>query len=462
MRPARAGTGARPTAFPGASDRISVTPSAAGPQPPGAAAAIQPEEAGVRCEVVAIGTELLLGQITDTNSTWIGEQLARIGIDSHYQVKVGDNFERIAACLRLALERSDAVICCGGLGPTQDDITREVVAGVAGVGLLRDPEVERRIVERFAARGRTMTENNRRQADIPDGATVIPQMPGTAPGFMCPVGDGAIYAVPGVPSEMRQMMEGYVLPDLRRRSGETAVIRSRTLRTWGHSESGLAEILAGRIEALDRAGNPTLAFLASGIEGLKVRITAKAPDEAGAQRIIAREEKRVRALLGETVFGVDDQTMEAVIVERLSAEGRTLAVAENLTGGLVSARLSAADPEMATFVGGWTRPWAAAGAAPAPPGPERARRMAGDVRTAHEADVGLAATGPLPGEQAAPGTVFMAIATARETAAHEFALPGGPPQVREYAVINLLNTLRRTLTGERPADRGGRERPGAS
>ncbi len=416
----------------------------------------------MRCEVVAIGTELLLGQITDTNSTWIGEQLARIGIDSHYQVKVGDNFERIAACLRLALERSDAVICCGGLGPTQDDITREVIAEVAGVGLLRDPEVERRIIERFAARGRTMTENNRRQADIPDGATVIPQMPGTAPGFMCPVGDRTIYAVPGVPSEMRQMMEGFVLPDLRRRSGTVAVIRSRTLRTWGHSESGLAEILAGRIEALDRTGNPTLAFLASGIEGLKVRITAKAPDEAEAERIIAGEEERVRALLGEIVFGVDDQTMEAVIVERLRAEGRTLAVAESLTGGLVSTRLSAADPEMATFVGGWTRPWAPAGTAPSLPGPERAKRMASDVRAAHEADVSIAATGPLPGEQAAPGTVFMAIATARETVAHEAALPGDPPQVREYAVINLLNTLRRALIGERAADPAGRERPGTS
>ena len=416
----------------------------------------------MRCEVVAIGTELLLGQITDTNSTWIGEQLALIGIDSHYQVKVGDNFARIAACLRLALERSDAVICCGGLGPTQDDITREVIAEVAGVSLLRDPEVERRIVERFAARGRTMTENNRRQADIPDGATVIPQMPGTAPGFMCPVGDRTIYAVPGVPSEMRQMMGGFVLPDLRRRSGTVAVIRSRTLRTWGHSESGLAEMLAGRIEALDGTGNPTLAFLASGIEGLKVRITAKAPDEAEAERIIAGEEERVRALLGEIVFGVDDQTMEAVIVERLRAEGRTLAVAESLTGGLVSTRLSAADPEMATFVGGWTRPWAPAGTALSLPGPERAKRMASDVRAAHEADVGIAATGPLPGEQAAPGTVFMAIATARETVAHEVALPGDPPQVREYAVINLLNTLRRTLIGERAADPAGRERPGTS
>ena len=420
-------------------------------------AAIQTEEADVRCEVVAIGTELLLGQITDTNSTWIGEQLARIGIDSHFQVKVGDNFGRIAACLRLALERSDAVICCGGLGPTQDDITREVIAEVAGVGLLRDHEVEQRIVERFAARGRTMTENNRRQADIPDGATVMPQMPGTAPGFMCPVEDRAIYAVPGVPSEMRQMMEGYVLPDLRRRSGETAVIRSRTLRTWGHSESGLAEMLSGRIEALDRAGNPTLAFLASGIEGLKVRITAKARDEAEAERIIAREDERVRALLGEAVFGVDDQTMEAVIVERLHTEGRTLAVAESLTGGLISTRLSAADPEMATFVGGWTRPWATADTAL--PGPERAKRMAGDVRAAHTADIGIAAAGPLPGEQAAPGAVFMAISTAREMVAHEVALPGGPQQVREYAVINLLDTLRRTLIDEPVADR---ERPGTS
>ena len=165
----------------------------------------------VRCEVVAIGTELLLGIINDTNSSWIGEQMALAGIDSFYQVKVGDNFDRIEAALRTALERSDAVICCGGLGPTQDDITRDVIAKIMGGGMQRDDEIGAEIRRRFESRGRHMTENNLRQADVPVGARTIEQMPGTAPGLVCPIGDKVIYAVPGVPREMKTMMEGTIL-----------------------------------------------------------------------------------------------------------------------------------------------------------------------------------------------------------------------------------------------------------
>ena len=149
----------------------------------------------MRCEVIAVGTELLLGHIVDTNSAWIGGQLASAGIDSHFQTKVGDNHERMVACLRLALERSDAVILCGGLGPTQDDITRETIAEVMGVGFTRRPEIGEKIRALFAARGREMPDNNLRQADVPDGASVIPQMPGTAPGLICPLGDKVVYAV---------------------------------------------------------------------------------------------------------------------------------------------------------------------------------------------------------------------------------------------------------------------------
>ena len=408
----------------------------------------------MRCEVVAIGTELLLGQIVDTNSAWIGERLARIGVDSHYQVKVGDNFERMAACLRLALERSDAVICCGGLGPTQDDITREAIAHVMGAALRRDPEIERRIVESFAARGRTMAENNRRQADVPEGAAAIPEMPGTAPGLICPVGAKVIYAVPGVPSEMREMLEGSVLPDLRRRSGGEGVILSRVLRTWGRSESGLAEVLAGRVAELDRAGNPTLAFLASGIEGIKVRITAKAASEAEAARLISTEEARVRGLLGDIVFGTDEQTMEAVVLDRLRAEGRTLAVCESLTGGLAASRLTAVDPEMRTFLGGWTRPWRSADGEAPPPGEERAMRAAREVRDAFGADVGISALGPEAWDRAGPGAAFLGIAAAGTASAARAALPGTRGRVREYAVINLLDALRKALAGE-----AGRARP---
>ena len=174
----------------------------------------------MRCDVVAVGTELLLGQIVDTNSAWIGEQLARNGIASLAQVKVGDNVGRIEATLRRLLADADAVIVSGGLGPTHDDVTREAIAAVMGVGLREDPAVAAVIRDLFASRGRTMPDNNLRQAQVPEGATVIPQTRGTAPGLICPVGDKVVYAVPGVPHEMRDMLERAVLPDLRARDPE--------------------------------------------------------------------------------------------------------------------------------------------------------------------------------------------------------------------------------------------------
>jgi nicotinamide-nucleotide amidase len=215
----------------------------------------------VRCEVVAVGTELLLGQIVDTNSAWIGEHLALIGVDSHFQTKVGDNHFRIVLAIREALARGDAVVVCGGLGPTQDDITRDAIAEIMNVPLRRDEEMIEKIRGFFGARGREMADSNMRQADIPEGATFIPQTRGTAPGLICPVGHKVVYAVPGVPHEMKEMMERAVLPDLKERSGEQAVIISRTLRTWGLAESTLAEMISARV---DTQTNPTIAFLASG------------------------------------------------------------------------------------------------------------------------------------------------------------------------------------------------------
>src|ERR1700678_4451656 len=200
--------------------------------------------ASVRIEIVAVGTELLLGQIADTNSAWLGEHLAANGVASHFHQAVGDNHDRITLALRTALARSDAVIMCGGLGPTQDDITREAIAEVMNVPLRRDPEVLERIRAMFASRRRDMPANNGRQADVPEGATLIPQTMGTAPGLICPIGQKVVYATPGVPYELYDMLERAVLPDLRARAGEMAVIASRTLRTWGLSESGLAEVLA--------------------------------------------------------------------------------------------------------------------------------------------------------------------------------------------------------------------------
>lgn len=408
----------------------------------------------MRCEVIAIGTELLLGQITDTNSSWIGEQLALAGIDSLYQSKVGDNLERMVECIRHALARNDAVITCGGLGPTQDDITREAIATVMGVPLVRNPEIGDRIRHMFESRGRVMPDNNLRQADVPRGASTIREMPGTAPGLRCPVGAKVIYAVPGVPHEMRTMMSGSILTDLQRRAGLSGVIKSRVLRTWGHSESGLAELLARRIESLDAVGNPTLAFQASGIEGIKVRITTKTEDEGRALAMLDVEEREIRKILGDTIFGVDEETMESVVLDSLRHKGLSLAIAEITSGGLISTRLTAIDATGEVFRGGVVPvagavreavlgvPHDALGTS------EAAAVMAAAVREAFGADIGLSTTGlhdlsspsDLP-----PGTTFLGIATDAGTEVKQVRLPGDRERVRQYAVISVLNYLRLKL-----------------
>jgi len=251
----------------------------------------------VRCDVVAVGTELLLGQIVDTNSSWLGEQLAAAGLDSCLQVKVGDNQARIVAALRSVLRDADAIIVCGGLGPTHDDITREAIAEVMGVELRLDDVIADRIAYMFSSRNRKMSENNLRQAMVPVGATIIEQKRGTAPGLICPVGDKVIYAVPGVPYELHEMYERAILPDLLARSGEQRKIASRVLRTWGESESGLNERLQPIIDELDNVGNPTLAFLASGWEGIKVRLTGRGADTAEVTALLDTWAERVCSVI---------------------------------------------------------------------------------------------------------------------------------------------------------------------
>lgn len=402
----------------------------------------------MRCEVVAIGTELLLGVIVDSNSSWIGEQLALAGIDSHFQVKVGDNFARMEASIRQALERSDAVICCGGLGPTQDDITRDVIAKVMGVEMRRDDAIAAKIRHMFESRGRTMSANNLRQADIPLGATPIAQMPGTAPGLVCPVmtagGEKVIYAVPGVPREMKEMVAGTVLPDLRRRSGQSAVIRSRTLRTWGLSESGIDEMLTARMGELDKLMNPTIAFNASGIEGIKVRVTAKCDDEATAVALLDEEERLIRDILGDAVFGIDEQSMEDVVLSLLRKRGLTLAAHETITGGILSTRMTARDAEHTTYKGAIVAVDGATGDAPE----KRAARAAAHACETFGADVGLAAIAPAAAEGFPAGTVFQAVVLKRRTDVDKVILFSDRPRQREYAVISLLNGLRRLLMHE--------------
>ncbi len=411
----------------------------------------------MRAEVVAVGTELLLGQIVDTNSSYIGEQLALAGIDCHFQTKVGDNLERIVFALRTALARSDAVLVCGGLGPTQDDITREAIAQVMNVPLVVDEAVLGRIRTMFASRGREMAANNARQADVPEGATVIDQRLGTAPGLICPVGLKVVYAMPGVPYEMHEMMERSVLPDLRSRAGEASVIASRTLRTWGLAESTLAEMLAPRIDALGEGGLgvPTIAFLASGIEGIKVRLTVKATTDSEAASALADEEALVREILGKTVFGVDDETMEHAVGRLLLAKGWKLGVAESLTGGLMASRIVSVPGASEWFAGGVVAYATSVKQSilNLPKGPvvslDAARSMAEGARAALGADVAVSTTGvagPTEQEGQPAGTVFIGFALPGEAAdAVEVRLPGDRERVRQMSVISALSVLRSRL-----------------
>ena len=409
----------------------------------------------MRCDVLAVGTELLLGQITDTNSAWIGDRLALRGIDSLLQVKVGDNVGRIEAALRGLLDDADAVIVCGGLGPTHDDVTREAIAAVmGGVELVQDDAVADAIRGLFASRGRRMPDNNLRQAMVPVGARVIPQTRGTAPGLICPVGDKVVYAVPGVPHEMKEMLERAVLPDLQARSGEHGVIASRVLRTWGESESGLNERLDKVIARLDVEGDPTMAFLARGWEGLEVRLTTRQHDEASAHAVLDEWELRIRELLGPIVFGIDEQSMEIVVLDLLREHGLTLATAESLTGGLVSGRLTAIPGASDVFRGAVVS-YASevkfdlleVSSGPVVNEPA-AIEMAEGVQRLLGADVGLSLTGvagPTEQDDVPVGTVCIGLALPTGSHATTVRLGSQRDQIRQFAVISSLDLLRRRL-----------------
>jgi len=427
-------------------------------------------------EIVAVGTELLLGQIADTNSAWMGEQLAAAGIDSHFHQAVGDNQARIVLALRTALARGDAVIVCGGLGPTQDDITREAIAEVMNVALHRDEVIAARIAAFFGDRQREMTENNLRQADVPEGAIAIDQVQGTAPGLICPLGAKVLYAVPGVPHEMAEMFERGILPDLRRRSaeaGEEAVIVSRVLRTWGTSESALAAALQDRFELLDRPaagpGTVTIAFLASGIEGIKVRLTARAGNGSEVTKLLDAEEQEVRRVLaerlGDIVFGLDDTSMEQAVADLVVEQGLTLGLAESMTGGLIASRLVSV-PGASTWFRGAVVSYASEvkfsllGVAPGPVvAATAAEQMAEGARRVLGADVALAITGVAgPDEQDGQpvGTVFVALALPeRPVDVREIHLPGDRERIRQYSTISALDVLRRALLERAGSGRAG-------
>lgn len=409
----------------------------------------------MRCEIVAVGTEILLGSNLDTNSQWISEQLAISGIDCGFHTSVGDNHEDIVSVLRVALSRCDAVIVTGGLGATQDDITRDAIAEVMGVALERDAEQEHRIRSIFAARNREMSANNLLQADRPVGATFIQQNNGTAPGLICPVGDRVIYAVPGVPWEMQGMITDCIIPDLVSRSGEEAVVRTRTLRTWGEPESIIAERCAPRFEAVAGSENAAISYLAKGVEGIHVRVTVKAGSVEDADAQLDAEERELRRVLGDLVFGVDEETMETVIGGLLQKRGWTLGLAESLTGGLITSRLTNAIGA-SKFLRGAVVSYASDvkfSVLDVPEGPvvslPAARAMALGAREVLETDVALSVTGvagPDTQDGQPVGTVFVGMAFADGSAdVLSLKLNGDRQRIRELTCINALNELRKRL-----------------
>lgn len=341
-------------------------------------------------EIVTIGTELLLGEIVDTNSAHIAQELTAIGVDHYFSTTVGDNLDRIVAALRLALSRSDVVITTGGLGPTVDDVTREAVAAVSGRQLEFQPRLLEQIEGFFQRRGTAMSPNNRRQAYVPAGATVIENPVGTAPAFAVEFDQKAIVSLPGVPHEMVYLLREAVLPYLSKRMGEPAVILVRQVHTVCIGES----LVDQEITDLMRNRNPSVGTRAHPGQ-TDVCITAKAPTREAAAAMLDKMETQVRSRLGKVIYGVDGQTLAGVVVGGLRQAGMRLAVAEAETHGLVARKLFEADPDRAVLAGVLHALDSVslsdeAGVSGAGSGEERARQVAALVRSRYGADLGLA------------------------------------------------------------------------
>lgn len=289
----------------------------------------------MKAEIVTIGTELLLGQIVDTNAAYLAQQLAANGVDVYYKTTVGDNIERIAGVIGVGLTRSDLVITSGGLGPTVDDVTREAIAQATGCGLVFYPEAWEQIQALFARWGRVPDENNRRQAMLPAGSILVPNPVGTAPAFIVETTTGSVFSLPGVPREMKHLTETALVPYLRQQLGDRPpVIKSRVLRTCTIGESAIDTLIAD----LETGTNPTVG-LAAHPGQTDIRITAKADSEAAADALIAPVEQEIRRRLGHVVYGVEQQTLEEVVARLLAEHQLTVALLETNTGGAIARRL---------------------------------------------------------------------------------------------------------------------------
>lgn len=412
----------------------------------------------MRAEIVAVGSELLLGQHVDTNSAWISARLAEIGVDVFRHVTVGDNVDRMTAALGEAAARADAVIVTGGLGPTQDDLTRVAVARLAGVALERRQELVGYLEEYFLRGRRRMTANNLVQADLPEGARVLAAV-GSAAGFAIDIGEATVFCVPGVPREMELMVSRDVLPALIERGGLATTI-SRVVRTGGMGESAVAEALAPLVDRLEAAGNPTIAFLASRGE-TRVRITGKSTTREAALALVNPIVEEAVERLGPGVVGLDDEGPEFVIARRLTALGWTLGVAESVSGGNLAARLVTVPGASEWFRGGLVvyathTKVALAGLEPdlleryGPVSEETAAALAFGARERLGADVGfgvVGVAGPTTQGGHDVGTVCLGLVLPDGVArTREVRLPGrSRSEVQEWAASTALDMIRRRL-----------------
>jgi nicotinamide-nucleotide amidase len=402
-------------------------------------------------EVIAVGTELLLGQIVNSNAAAIGARLADEGFDAHYQVTVGDNLDRLGAAIRTALGRADAVILTGGIGPTQDDLTKDALGLVTGQAMTRDEAHAERIRALVAASGGPAVSSALRMADYPSGAQSLPNRNGTALGVAMKHDGKLLFAVPGVPREMTVMLDEQVLPRLRAAVDAPTVLRSRVIKTWGHGEAHIADLLGDLYELT----NPSLAYLIDETE-VRVRISAKADHEAAALALIAPLQQEVERRLAGCVFGYDDDTGIGVLGRALRDHGWTLAVAEAATAGLVASRL--AGSAQAPFAGGITLPAGSTVDAVA-----LARQAGQQFSALVSVGVGAVETDPID----APTATVVPVAVITPDAVSEMTLRlfGDGERARAHAASATVHVARLAVTGRdlpesslwaRPRASGGR------
>ena len=406
----------------------------------------------MRAEIIAVGTEILLGEIQDTNSHYLASRLPALGIDLYYMTVVGDNLGRLTEVIGRAFGRSDLTLITGGLGPTDDDLTREAIAAVLGEAPRVDPELERHLREFFASRGFTMPESNIKQAWLIPSARAIPNPRGTAPGWWVERDGRIIVAMPGPPPELQRMWEVEVEPQLARRAGGQVIV-SRTLKTFGIGEGHLDQALGDLLKSTA----PTIGVYARP-DGVHVRLTAKAASREEALAIIAPMEEKVRAILGPFIWGTDDDTMEAVVGRLLKERGLTLALMESCTGGLLadtitnvpgsSAYLKAGyvayQPETKVTLGVRRELIETYGVV----SPEVAADMARAARETAGADIGVGITGvagPDPLEGKPPGTIHVAVHDGVAPQTASFTYYQGRLAAKRRAVAMALDLLLRLL-----------------